>query len=81
MLLQSVDDPERFGVANIQNRKIIEIEEKPKERKVLMQSQGFICMIQSLFLYKRIKTFRKGELEITDINNWYLKRGYLLIMK
>ena len=30
-----------------------------------------------VFSYIKIKTFRKGELEITDINNWYLKREVL----
>ena len=34
-------------------------------------------MIRKSFLILKIKTFCAGELEITDINNWYLKRGVL----
>lgn len=62
VLLQSVDDPERFGVANIQNRKIIEIEEKPKEPKSSYAVTGiYLYDSKVFFLYKRIKTFRKGR--------------------
>ena len=50
MLLQSVEDPERFGVAHIQNRKIVEIEEKPKEPKSSYAVTEFICMIRKSFL-------------------------------
>ena len=44
MLLQSVEDPERFGVAHIQNRKIVEIEEKPK------RAEKFLCGYGNLFV-------------------------------
>ncbi|MGF9940092.1 sugar phosphate nucleotidyltransferase, partial [Bacillus anthracis] len=78
VLLQSVDDPERFGVANIQNRKIIEIEEKPKEPKSSYAVTGIYLYDPKVFSYiKELKPSARGELEITDINNWYLKRGVL----
>lgn len=78
VLLQSVDDPERFGVANIQNRKIIEIEEKPKEPKSSYAVTGIYLYDSKVFSYiKELKPSARGELEITDINNWYLKRGVL----
>ena len=73
---------ERFGVAHIQNRKIVEIEEKPKEPKSSYAVTGIYLYDSKVFSYiKELKPSARGELEITDINNWYLKRGYLLIMK
>ncbi|WP_459500766.1 sugar phosphate nucleotidyltransferase [Bacillus sp. C1] len=78
VLLQAVEDPRRFGVPNIQNGKIIEIEEKPTNPKSSYAVTGIYMYDADVFSYiKQLKPSARGELEITDINNWYLKREVL----
>ncbi|MBE3088811.1 MAG: NTP transferase domain-containing protein [Actinobacteria bacterium] len=76
IFLKEVPDPERFGVAEIKEGKVINIEEKPNKPK----SNYAVC---GLYLYdnivfdiaKELKPSGRGELEITDVNNEYIKRG------
>ncbi|AWC27913.1 sugar phosphate nucleotidyltransferase [Bacillus cytotoxicus] len=78
VLLQEVEDPERFGVPVIQNDKIIEIEEKPKKPKSSYAVTGIYMYDAEVFSYiKQLTPSERGELEITDLNNRYLKRGLL----
>ncbi|KEK24788.1 sugar phosphate nucleotidyltransferase [Bacillus gaemokensis] len=78
VLLQKVEDPARFGVPSIENGKITEIEEKPKEPKSSYAVTGIYMYDAQVFSYiKHLKPSARGELEITDINNWYLKREVL----
>ncbi len=78
ILLYQVGNPENFGVANIKNNKIISIVEKPKNPKSKYAITGLyfydkdICKIA-----KKIKPSKRGELEITSINQHYLKRKRL----
>ncbi|HOW88566.1 MAG TPA: sugar phosphate nucleotidyltransferase [Candidatus Omnitrophota bacterium] len=78
LLLKKAPDPERFGVAVFQNKKIADIVEKPKKPKSPYVVTGIYMYDASVFDFiKTLKPSRRGELEITDVNNWYLKRGLL----
>jgi len=76
ILLKKVDDPERFGVAEIKGNQIIKIVEKPKRPKSDYAVTGFYMYDKKVFeIIKTLKPSGRGELEITDVNNEYIKRG------
>lgn len=76
ILLKEVDDPERFGVAEIQEEKIIGIEEKPEHPKSKLAVTGVYMYDAQVFDYIRnLEPSDRGELEITDVNNAYIKQG------
>ncbi len=76
LFLKEVDDPQRFGVAEIKGDKIISIEEKPKNTKSNFAVTGIYVYDNKVFEYvKTLKPSRRGELEITDVNNHYIKAG------
>ncbi len=76
IFLKKVDDPERFGVAEIKGDKIINIEEKPKKPKSNLAVTGLYLYDSKVFDYiKKCKPSARGELEITDVNNFYIKAG------
>jgi len=76
ILLKKVDDPERFGVAEIKGNRIINIIEKPKRPKSNYAVTGFYMYDKKVFdIIKTLKPSGRGELEITDVNNEYIKRG------
>lgn len=78
LLLQKVHDPERFGVAEIDGDKILAIEEKPKNPKSDYAVTGIYMFDNSVFdIIKTLKPSERGELEITDVNNAYIKKGNL----
>lgn len=78
ILLKKVDDPERFGVANFDGKKIISIEEKPKNPKSDYAVTGIYMYDNQVFdIIKTLKPSKRGELEITDVNNAYIKQGAL----
>ena len=65
MLLQSVEDPERFGVAHIQNRKIVEIEEKPKRAEKFLCGYGIYLYDSKVFSYiKELKPSARENLKL-----------------
>jgi glucose-1-phosphate thymidylyltransferase len=78
ILLKEVPYPERFGVAEIQNNKIIKIIEKPKQPKSNYAVTGIYMYDQEVFsVIKTLKPSDRGELEITDVNNYYLGKNTL----
>ena len=78
ILLKKVSDPERFGVAEIEGDKILGIEEKPKRPKSDYAVTGIYMYDNKVFeIIKTLKPSGRGELEITDVNNAYIKRGEL----
>jgi glucose-1-phosphate thymidylyltransferase len=80
VLLKKVGDPERFGVAALDERKkmIIDIEEKPRNPKSCYAIIGVYIYDSTVFkVIKDIKPSDRGELEISDVNNEYLRQNQL----
>ncbi len=78
ILLKEVPDPQRYGVAEVANGKVANIVEKPKEPKSSWAVTGIYCYDSEVFnIIKTLKPSARGELEITDVNNYYLQQGEL----
>lgn len=78
VFIKKVPNPERFGVVEIKKDKIIKIEEKPKEPKSNMITTGFYLYDPDVFeKIKKLKPSWRGELELTDVHNMYIKEGKL----
>lgn len=76
---KKVPDPERFGVVKFDdNLKAQEIVEKPKEFLSNYAVTGlYVYDKRVVEIAKNLQPSPRGELEITDVNNWYLKKGEL----
>jgi glucose-1-phosphate thymidylyltransferase len=82
VFLKEVPDPHRFGVAEVKGDKIIGIEEKPKEPKSNLCITGLYVYDSKVFdIIKTLKPSARGELEITDVNNQYIKQGKMSFAK
>jgi glucose-1-phosphate thymidylyltransferase len=78
ILLKKVDDPQRYGVAELNGQRVIGIEEKPKKPKSCFAVTGIYMYDSAVFdIIKTLKPSGRGELEITDVNNAYLGRKQL----
>jgi len=76
ILLQKVNDPQRFGVPVFNGDKIIKIEEKPREPKSDYAVTGIYMYDSRVFeIIKTLKPSNRGELEITDVNNDYIQKS------
>lgn len=76
ILLKSVPDPQRFGVAVFRGQSVLAIEEKPKRPKSSYIVTGIYLYDAQVFdIIKTLKPSRRGELEITDVNNAYIRKG------
>jgi len=76
VFIKSVEDPKRFGVPEIAGDKIINIEEKPAEPKSNYAVTGLYMYDPQVWdVIKNLAPSGRGELEITDVNNFYIKQG------
>ena len=76
IFLKEVSDPERFGVAEIEAGRVINIEEKPKKPRTNYAVVGLYMYDSDVFkIIETLKPSGRGELEITDVNNEYIRRG------
>lgn len=74
-----VKDPERFGVVEFDaNKKVVSLEEKPKQAKSNFAVTGLYFYDNDVIqIAKQVKPSERGELEITTVNQMYLERGDL----
>ena len=79
IFLKKVSDSQRFGCPIFdKNKNIIKIEEKPKKPKSDLAVTGLYIYDNTVFdKIKKLKPSARGELEVTDLNNQYLKEGKL----
>lgn len=78
ILLKEVTDAQRFGVAEVRGHHVVGIEEKPKRPKSNYAVIGIYLYDHTVFQkIRRLKPSGRGELEITDVNNFYIEEGKL----
>jgi len=78
ILLKLVSDPQCYGVAELDGNTIVSIEEKPEYPKSNFAVTGIYMYDSEVFdIIKTLKPSGRGELEITDVNNYYIKKGSL----
>ena len=78
VLLKRVSDPQRYGVAELRGGEIVSIEEKPGEPKDDHAVAGVYLYPPDVFeVIRTLRPSARNELEITDVNNHYLKEGRL----
>ena len=76
ILLKEVPDPQRFGVPVFDGEKIIRVEEKPSKPASNYAVIGIYMYDYRVFEFiKSLKPSQRGELEITDVNNFYISEG------
>ncbi|MCA8981731.1 MAG: NTP transferase domain-containing protein [Planctomycetes bacterium] len=76
IMLKEVHDPERFGVASLDGDKVTKIVEKPKHPESNLAVIGIYMYDNRVFdIIKTLKPSDRGELEITDVNNWFIEDG------
>ncbi len=75
IILKQVTDPQRFGVPELEGRRVVRIEEKPKTPKSSYAVIGIYMYDADVFnVVRTLKPSARGELEITDVNNAYIER-------
>jgi len=78
VFLKEVDDPNRFGIAELSDGKVVSVEEKPSEPKSNLAITGCYIYDNRCFeIIKNMKPSARGEFEITDVTDWYLQHGEL----
>ena len=76
IILKEVPDPERFGVATLSGNKVVRIVEKPQNPQSNLAVIGIYMYDGRVWeIIKTLKPSDRGELEITDVNNWYIQDG------
>jgi len=76
IFLSKTDDPKRFGVPTIDDDKIVKITEKPEIPASEYAVTGLYVYDNKVWdVLRTLKPSDRGELEITDVNNWYIDRG------
>jgi glucose-1-phosphate thymidylyltransferase len=78
ILLKQVTDPQRFGVAELEGDQIIRIVEKPVQPKSDYAVTGVYFYDSAVFdIIRQLKPSERGELEITEVNNYYIRNGLM----
>ncbi len=78
VILKKVADAQRFGVAEVLSERVVRIEEKPRDPASDFAVIGIYFYDSSVFeKIRRLKPSGRGELEITDVNNFYIEEGTL----
>lgn len=78
ILITNVQDPHRYGVPELKSGKIVAIEEKPENPKSSFAVTGIYMFDSTVFeIIRSLKPSARGELEITDVNNAYIKNNKL----
>ena len=78
ILLKRVPDPQRFGVPLLRGKRVLRVIEKPKRPPSRYAVTGIYFYDASVFDYVHaLKPSRRGELEITDVNNRYIEAGLM----
>jgi glucose-1-phosphate thymidylyltransferase len=78
VILKKVPDAQRFGVAELRGHRVVNIEEKPGAPKSDYAVIGIYFYDSSVFeKIRRLRPSGRGELEITDVNNFYIEEGTL----
>ncbi len=78
ILLKEVKDPQRFGVPVLEGKRVVKIEEKPKNPQSPYAVTGIYFYDARVFeIIRTLKPSGRGELEITDVNNAYIEAGQL----
>jgi glucose-1-phosphate thymidylyltransferase len=78
IFLKKVPDPKRFGVAVLEGKRVVKIIEKPSQPLTPFAVTGLYQYDSEVFkIIKKLKPSARGELEITDVNNAYIRRGAL----
>ena len=76
IFLMEVEDPTRYGIAEIKDGKVVNIEEKPKNPKSKLASIGiYFYSPDSFNRIKKLEPSKRNEIEVTDLNNTYVKEG------
>jgi glucose-1-phosphate thymidylyltransferase len=75
IILKKVPDPDRFGVPELNGQRVLRIEEKPKSPKSEYAVIGIYLYDGEVYdIIRTLEPSRRGELEITDVNNAYIAR-------
>lgn len=78
IFLKEVPDPQRFGVATIKDKLVTKIVEKPKAPETNLAVTGLYFYNPSVWhVISNLKPSDRGELEITDVNNFYVNQGLM----
>lgn len=78
VLLKEVPDPNRYGVATVESGRIVSIEEKPTQPTSKLAVTGiYMYDWRVMGIIDTLKPSRRGELEISDVNNTYIRTGTL----
>jgi len=76
VFLKAVDNPQAYGIADIEGKRIVRITEKPKSPRSNLAVIGVYMYGPDVFdVLPRLKPSARGELEITDVNNHYVAAG------
>lgn len=76
IILKEVSDPQRFGVPVFENNRVVAIEEKPEKPASNYAVTGIYFFDATVFdIIRTLKPSKRGEFEITEVNNAYINRG------